>query len=94
MARSVASSRPGSVPAMNASAEATASWHALSQNSSTQVFITCENPASLPPIVMLTRLVRALSAASWPSRTPEVVAPSQATVVNEAVAWWRAHCAG
>ena len=51
------------MPAMKASADETASRHALS-HSSTQVSITCAKPASLPPIVMLTRVVRAFSAAS------------------------------
>ncbi len=84
MACRVASSRPGSVRAMNPSAAETALWQALSQNWSTQASITCEKPASLPPTVSETRVVRALSACSWPLSTPAVVAPSQAADTNEA----------
>jgi len=39
--------------------------------------MTLENPASFPPIVMLTSVVLALSADSWPLRTSAVVAPDQ-----------------
>jgi len=40
--------------------------------------MTLENPASFPPIVMLTRVVLALSADTWLARASAVVAPEQA----------------
>ena len=61
---------------------------------STQVSITLEKPASLPPIVMLTRVVPALSAGTWLLITSEVVAPAQATKTNEAGELAAAHCSG
>ena len=68
---------------MKASADETACRQALS-HSSTQVSMTLEKPASLPPIEMLTRVVPAFSAASWPLRTSEVLAPLQATETKDA----------
>ena len=56
--------------------------------------MTLENPASLPPIVMLTSVVLALSADTWLLRTSAVVAPAQATETNEAGAFSPAHCSG
>ena len=51
---------------------------------STQVSMVLEKPASLPPMVRLTRVVLALSADTWPLITSAVVAPAQATETNEA----------
>ena len=75
------------------SAVATALRHVL-VDLSTQVSITLEKPASLPPIVMLTSVVPALSADTWPLITSEVVAPAQATETNEAGELAPAHCSG
>ena len=61
---------------------------------STQVSITPEKPASLPPMVMLTSVVAALSADTWLLTTSEVVAPAQATETNEAGELAAAHCSG
>src|ERR1700751_5050410 len=61
---------------------------------STQVSITVEKPASLPPIVMLTSVVLPLSADTWLSITSEVVAPAQAAKTNEAGERDAAHCSG
>jgi len=61
---------------------------------STQVSITPEKPASLPPMVMLTSVVAALSADTWLLITSEVVAPAQAAETNEAGEWAAAHCSG
>ena len=41
--------------------------------------MTLAKPASLPPMVMLTSVVLALSADTWLLRTSAVVAPEQAT---------------
>src|ERR1700733_5198045 len=60
----------------------------------TQVSMTLEKPASLPPIVMLTSVVLALSADTWLPRTSAVVAPEQATETNEAGALALAHFSG
>jgi hypothetical protein len=43
-----------------------------------------EKPASLPPIVMLTRVVDALRDESWLLMTSLVLAPEQAANVNDA----------
>jgi hypothetical protein len=61
---------------------------------STQVSITFWKPASLPPIVMLTSVVPVLSAATWPLMTSDVVAPAQATELNDEGEWLPAHCSG
>ena len=61
---------------------------------STQVSMTLEKPASLPPIVMLTSVVPALSADTWLLMTSAVVAPAQATETNEAGELPPAHCPG
>ena len=61
---------------------------------STQVSMTLEKPASLPPIVMLTSVVPALSADTWPPSTSAVVAPAQATETNETGDSAAAHCSG
>jgi hypothetical protein len=53
-----------------------------------------EKPASLPPIVMLTRVVDALSEESWLLMTSLVVAPEQAADVNDAGVLALAHKAG
>ena len=74
-------------------AVATAFRHEL-VDLSTQVCITPEKPASLPPIVMLTSVVAALSAVTWLPITSEVVAPAQATETNEAGELAAAHCSG
>src|SRR5215472_9767360 len=74
-------------------AAATALTHEL-VDLSTQVSITLEKPASLPPIVMLTSVVPALSADTWPLITSEVVAPAHATETNEAGVLAPAHCSG
>ena len=74
-------------------AAATALRHDL-VDLSTQVSITPEKPASLPPMVMLTSVVAALSADTWLLITSEVVAPAQATETNEAGELAAAHCSG
>ena len=51
---------------------------------STQVSMTLEKPASLPPIVMLTSVVLALSADTWLLSTSAVVAPEHATEMKVA----------
>jgi hypothetical protein len=79
----VASSLAGSWVAAKFSAAETALRHEL-VDSSTQVSITLEKPASLPPIVMLTSVVPLFSAETWLDMTSAVVAPEQATNVNEA----------
>ena len=53
-----------------------------------------EKPASLPPIVMLTRVVDALSEDSWLLMTSLVVAPEHAAKVNAAGESGLAHRAG
>jgi hypothetical protein len=50
---------------------------------STQVCMTSTNPTSLPPAVTLTSVVDELSALSWPLDTLVVVAPEQATNLND-----------
>ena len=56
--------------------------------------MTLEKPASLPPIVMLTSVVLARSADTWPLSTPAVVAPAQATETKLAGECASAHCSG
>ena len=56
--------------------------------------MTVEKPASLPPMVMLTRVVLALSDDTWLLTTSLVVAPAQATKLNEAGLFALAHCWG
>ena len=56
--------------------------------------MTLAKPASLPPMVMLTSVVLALSADTWLLRTSAVVAPEQAIETNEAGEWAAAHCSG
>jgi hypothetical protein len=51
-------------------------------------------PASLPPIVMLTSVVLALSAETWLLRTSDVVAPEQATETKEVGELAAAHRSG
>ena len=89
----VAFSRAGSWPVTKFSAVSTAFRHEL-VDCSTQVCMTLEKPASLPPIVMLTSVVPALSAATWLLVTSAVVAPEQATELKLAGAWASAHCSG
>src|ERR1700742_3548921 len=86
-------SRAGNVFLIDDSATATA-FSQLLRSSKTQVSITWVNPTSLPPTVMLTSVVRALSADNWLARTVAVVAPAQATETNEAGWWRRAHSCG
>jgi hypothetical protein len=76
---------------MKLSALFTALTHELVE-SSTQVFITLEKPASLPPIVMLTSVVPLFSDETWLEFTSDVVAPEQATNVKDAGEWLLAHC--
>jgi hypothetical protein len=61
---------------------------------STHVSMTLEKPASLPPIVMLTSVVLALSADTWLLSTSAVVAPAQASETNETGDPAPAHCSG
>src|SRR5579859_7697932 len=89
----VFSSRPGSEWLMKSSAFETAFRHEL-VNPSTQVSMTPENPASLPPMVRLTSVVLVLSADTWLPMTSAVVAPAQAMETNEAGAFAPAHCSG
>src|SRR5260370_40604596 len=93
MACRVLASLAGSWLATKSLAVATALRHVLVEWS-TQVSITPEKPASLPPIVMLTSVVAALSADTWPLITSEVVAPAQATETNDAGELALAHCSG
>src|SRR5260370_40541813 len=79
----VLTSRPSSGPLMKASAFETAFRHEL-VNPSTQVSMTREKPASLPPMVRLTSVGLALSADTWLPVTSAVVAPAQAMETNEA----------
>jgi hypothetical protein len=65
------------------SAEETALSHEL-VDFRTQVSMIEEKPASLPPIVMLTRVVDALSDESWLLMTSLVLAPEHAANVNDA----------
>ena len=51
-------------------------------------------PASLPPIVIVTGSVPAVSPPSWELRTLLVVAPAQAANAKLAVPCWAAHNAG
>src|SRR2546430_16262205 len=83
MACRVLVSLAGSWLVTMALAAATALRHEL-VDLSTQVSITPEKPASLPPMVMLTSVVAALSADSWLLITSAVVAPAQAAETNEA----------
>lgn len=53
-----------------------------------------ENPVSLPPIVMLTSVVDALSEESWLLITSLVLAPEHAANVNDAGELAFAHRAG
>lgn len=63
-------------------AASTAEMHADSPDS-TQSCMTSANPTSFPPAVTLTSEVDVLSAPSWPLETVLVVAPEQATKVND-----------
>ena len=88
MACRVLASLAGSWLVTKDSAAATALRHEL-VDLSTQVSITLEKPASLPPIVMLTSVVPALSADTWLLITSEVVAPAQATRRTRRGSWRR-----
>jgi hypothetical protein len=70
-------SRPGSVFLTYRTPEETALWHEL-VDFRRQVSMIEEKPASLPPIVMLTRVVDELSDESWLPMTSPVVAPAHA----------------
>ena len=83
----------GSTSATSASAPATALSQVL-VGASTQVAMTVEKPTSLPPMVMLTSVVLALSDDTWLLITSLVVAPAQATKLNEAGSFALAHCCG
>ena len=61
---------------------------------SMQVSMTLEKPASLPPIVMLTSVVLALSADTWLLSTSAVVAPEQAAEMKVAGELAATHCSG
>jgi hypothetical protein len=89
----VLTSRPSSGPLMVASALETAFRHEL-VDPSTQVSMTPEKPASLPPMVRLTSVVPGRSADTWLPVTSAVVAPAQATETNEPGAFTPAHCSG
>ena len=65
------------------SADETAFSHEL-VDFRTQVSMIEEKPTSLPPIVMLTRVVAALSDDSWLLMTSPVFAPEHAAKVNDA----------
>jgi hypothetical protein len=93
MACSVLVSLAGRCLVTKSLAVATALRHVLVEWS-TQVSITLEKPASLPPIVMLTSVVPGPSADTWPLITSDVVAPAQATETNEAGELAAAHCSG
>src|ERR1700743_2279515 len=92
-ARSRVARRPGRSFRVDDSAVAMAFRQALF-SSSTHACITWLKPTSLPPTVRLTSVVRRLRAASWLVRTEAVVAPAQATEVNEACACRLAHSCG
>jgi hypothetical protein len=85
--------RAGSWLVTKASAVATAFTHELVEES-TQVSMTLEKPASLPPMVMETSVVLALSADTWLLSTSAVVAPEQATETKVAGELAPAHCSG
>jgi hypothetical protein len=81
MSLKVVSSSPGRVVLAWFSALCTA----LTQDevdSSTQVAITLANPTSLPPMVIVTKVLLALSPPSWPLMTSLVVAPEQVALVK------------
>jgi hypothetical protein len=78
MSVSTLSSSAGSCPVILASAASIALTQVLVEDS-THVSITLEKPTSLPPTVMDTSVVCALSADSWPLITEAVVAPEHAT---------------
>src|SRR5580658_4401242 len=81
---------PGRVVLAYCSARETARSHALVE-SRTQVSMIEVKPTSLPPMVMLTSVVDALSDESWPLMTELVVASAQAANVKEAGALAAAH---
>ena len=87
------SSLAGSWLATKASAADTAFRHEVVEDS-TQVSMTLAKPASLPPIVMLTSVVLALSADTWLLSTSAVVAPEHATETKAAGECASAHCSG
>ena len=93
MSASVVSSWPGSVLFAYFSAAETALSQELVEFR-TQVSMIEEKPTSLPPIVMLTSVVDALSDESWLLMTSLVVAPEQAANVNDAGELAFAHSAG
>jgi hypothetical protein len=79
--------------ATNVSSADTALRHEL-VDSSTQVSMVPAKLASLPPIVMLTSVVLAVSAETWLLRTSAVVAPEHATETKEVGELASAHCSG
>jgi hypothetical protein len=83
MAAYTASSRPGSVVWANALAWLTRFTQVLSEPV-VHVVITSENPASLPPMEIVTRVVPALSALTWLFSTSAVTAPEHAANVSDA----------
>ena len=74
---------PGNVVLAYCSAAETAFSHEL-VDSRTQVSMIEEEPTSLPPIVMLTRVVDELSDDSWLLMTSLVEAPEHAANLNDA----------
>jgi hypothetical protein len=82
----VASSRAGSVLLAALMPLLTALTQLVSLPS-TQLNTVSANPTSLPPMVMLTRSVLALSEPSWLASTSLVVAPPQAAKLNDDTSW-------
>lgn len=72
----------GSVLFIFPTAVSTAAMHADSPDS-TQSCMTSANPTSFPPAVTLTNEVDVVSDPSWLPETVLVVAPEQATKVND-----------
>src|SRR5947208_13579390 len=93
MAAYVLSSRPGKVFCTNVLAWLTLLTQSLSEPT-VQVYITSANPASFPPIEMVTSDVAALSELTCPLITSAVTAPEHAAKVNVVPAWFCAHSTG
>ena len=88
---------PSSSPGRVVWALFSADWTAATQAEvpcSTQVVMMLVKPTSLPPMVMLTRVVVGDSAESWVLFTVAVVAPEQATERVRRRACAAAHSAG
>ncbi len=78
------SSRPGSVPRMNACASSIAPWQSEDHHGCAHSVITEENPASLPPTVIVTQRVAPSSPPSWLFTTSATRAPEHAAKVSAA----------